>query len=302
MKSAVSHTSTLERRDTPSQSSEAWQKLMPFLFLLPALLALLLFRIVPAVYTVISSFQHNSEWVGFENYRFLFESETVIASLQTTLLFNLIINPLQIALALGLAILLAERVYAPGIWRMMVFLPAVVPLSVSAIVWGIAYRPDGILNAILQSVGIPAQPWLTSPDQALLSIIILASWAGVGYWMIFLIAGLKEIPISLREAAALDGAGYWQTLFFVILPMMRRSIAFVLVADTVANFLLFPPIQILTRGGPAGSTNLFIFEVYQNAFTFADYGLAYAEMVILIAVMLIIVIIQFGLLRTQEGV
>ncbi|MEO0564702.1 MAG: sugar ABC transporter permease, partial [Chloroflexota bacterium] len=93
----------------------------------------------------------------------------------------------------------------------------------------------------------------------------------------------------------------WQTLFYIILPMLRRSIAFVLVADTVANFLLFPPVQILTRGGPEGSTNLFMYEIYQNAFRFADYGLAYAEMVILIAIMLTIVIIQFNLLQSEEG-
>lgn len=282
-----------------SPKLERW---VPILFLLPALVALLLFRLLPAGYTLVQSFQHNGQWVGLENYIFLFTSNSVIDSLRVTLLFNVVINPLQVTLALAIAVLLSERLFAVGLWRLMVFMPIAVPLSVTAIVWGVAFRPDdGIINAILNALSLPSLRWLTSPEQALVSIMIMASWAGVGYWTVFLIAGLKDIPEDLKESAALDGAGYWQTFFNIVLPLMRRPIAFVLVADTVANFLLFAPVQILTSGGPSNSTNLFMFEIYQNAFTFADYGLAYAEMVILIIVMLLIVSIQFYLLQRLQA-
>lgn len=274
--------------------------LVALLFLAPALLALVLFRLLPAAHALTSSFQHNDRFVGFENYNFVLATPRIMDSILTTLLFNLFINPLQITIAFMLALLLAERIPGANLWRVMIFLPAAVPLAVTTIIWGIAFRPDdGLANAMLLSLGVPAQPFLTSPDQALIAIVILASWAGIGYWMVFLIAGLKEIPVSYREAAALDGAGYWRTLYFIILPMMRRTLAFVLVADTIANFLLFTPVQILTRGGPQNSTNLIMFEIYRNAYTFNDYGLAYSLMVILMLIMLVITIFQFRLLRTD---
>ena len=105
-------------------------------------------------------------------------------------------------------------------------------------------------------LGIPPQPFLTSPQQALLSIMILLSWIGVGYWMMFLIAGINDIPATYYEAAAIDGASAWRQLWSITLPLLRRPLAFVLVADTVSNFLVFAPVQILTKGGPNGSTNL----------------------------------------------
>jgi multiple sugar transport system permease protein len=269
-------------------------------FLAPALLALAAFRLLPAAHAILSSFQFDGAFAGLDNYSFLFSTPRIVNSIQTTLLFNLIINPLQIVIALALALLLVENVRWSSLWRIIIFAPATVPLSVTAIVWGIAFRPDdGIVNAILAAIGLPPQPFLTSPDQALFAIMILASWAGVGYWMVFLIAGLRDISPSYKEAAALDGAGYWRTLFYIILPMMRRPLAFVLVADTVANFLLFPPVQILTRGGPVNSTNVIMFEIYRNAFTFNDFGLAYALMVLLLILLVVIVSLQFRLLRSD---
>ncbi len=285
----------MSRRRIP----DAWVALA---FLAPALAALVAFRLLPAGYSFVESFRNGDAWVGLDNYRFMFETDAVVDSLVTTLVFNLWINPLQVAIALALALLLYERPYMAGTWRMLIFMPAAVPLAVSTIVWGVGFRPDdGIVNAVLAAIGIPAQPWLTSPDQALIAIMILASWAGVGYWMLFLVAGLQDVPKSYLEAARLDGAGFWTSFLHVQLPLLRRPLAFVLVADTVANFLLFPPIQILTRGGPQGSTNLLIYEIFRNAFTFADYGLAYAQMVLLIAVMIAIVAVQFRLLRSDAS-
>ncbi len=270
------------------------------LFLAPALVALLLFRIVPTGYAVMASLRLHGEFVGLDNYRFLLGSASFRRSLGTTLLFGLVINPVQIVLALALAVLFLQRLPGARLWRTLVFLPVAVPLLVSALVWGIAFRPDdGIINAVLSAVGVARQPFLTSPDQALISIMVLASWAGVGYWMVFLIAGLQDIPPDYADAAAVDGAGWWRTFRQITLPLLRRPLAFVLVADTVANFLLFAPVQVLTKGGPSEATNLIMFEVYRQAYTFGDLALASAEVVVVVVLMLLVVTVQFRLLRSD---
>jgi len=267
-------------------------------FIAPAFLALALFRLLPTWYAVIESLKFKGAFVGIDNYRFLWSSESFRNCLKTTLIFGAIVNPLQIFAALVLALLFVQRLPGIRIWRSLVFLPVAVPLLVSAVVWGIALRPDdGLINAFLNLFGLPSQPFLTSDTQALPSIMLLVSWVGVGYWMTFLIAGLQDIPPDYAEAAALDGANWWKTLLQITLPLLRRPLAFVLVADTVANFLLFAPVQVLTRGGPAESTNLIMFEIYRQAYTFGDIGLASSQVVVVILVLLAIVSVQFRLLR-----
>jgi multiple sugar transport system permease protein len=152
------------------------------------------------------------------------------------------------------------------------------------------------VNAVLTTIGLEPQRFFTSATQALPSIMIVVSWIGVGYWMVFLIAGLKDIPRTYLEAAAIDGAGPWNRFFYIVLPLMRRPLAFVLVANTVANFILFAPIQALTNGGPKQSTNLIMFDIFQNAFIVGDRSTASAEVVLLLIIMLAIVIVQFRLL------
>lgn len=267
-------------------------------FLAPALLALALFRLLPAAQAVRDSFQVRGEFAGLENYRFLWSSDSFRECLRTTLIFGAIVNPVQILLALALALIFVQRLPGVRLWRTLVFLPVAVPLLVSAVVWGIGFRPDdGPVNGLLAVFGLSDQPFLTSPDQALPAIMILASWVGVGYWMTFLVAGLHEIPPEYAEAAALDGAGWWRILAGITLPLLRRPLAFVLVADTVANFLLFAPVQVLTRGGPSEATNLIMFEIYRQAYTFGDTELAAAEVVVVVLVLLAIVTVQFRLLR-----
>ncbi len=268
------------------------------LFLLPAMLMLLLFRLVPTVYAILGSLSHDNNFVGLANYRFLFQSSSFWGALKVTVLFGVIVNPVQILLSLILAVLLTQKLPLVSLWRTLIFIPAAIPFISSAIVWSVAFRPDGILNAALAALHIGAQPFLTSPGQALYCIMVLASWIGVGYWMLFLIAGLQDIPTIYREAAAIDGAGKWRTFFQIILPLLRRPLSFVLVADTVANFLLFAPIQALTRGGPDDSTNLIMFDTFRQAYTFGDLGLAYSEACMITIVMLIIVIVQFKLLQS----
>jgi multiple sugar transport system permease protein len=275
-------------------------------FLAPAIVAAVLLRLWPtwrALWDGLHSTPLGVEpthWVGLAQFRSLFADPTFINSLKVTALFGIIVNPLQIAVALGIAVLFNERIRGVGLMRTIVFLPVAIPASVSAVVWSVALRPEGPLNGVLSWFGIGGLGWLTSPTQALPSIVLIVSWIGVGYWMMFLVAGLKEIDPALYEAATVDGAGRWARFRFVTIPQLRRQLAFVLVADTVSNLLVFAPVQILTQGGPNGRTNLIMNDVYERAYTSGDIGAAGAETVILALVTLLIVIVQFKLLAADK--
>ena len=266
-------------------------------FLAPALLAVGLLRLWPALLSVHESLlAPRATTYSFDNYLYIFADPVFQSSVWTTLLFSIVVNPLQIAISLGLAILLNNKLPGTGFWRTLILLPVAIPASVSAVVWAAALRPDGLANAMLGLFGLGPQPFLTSPQQALACIVLVTSWIGVGYWMTILLAGLQDIPKSLYEAARIDGMNRWQQFINVTLPQLRRPLTFVLVADTVSNFLVFAPVQILTRGGPQRSTNLIMHEIYTRAFATGDKASAYAATVVLILLMLSIVAIQFRLM------
>jgi len=272
------------------------------MFLAPSVFAVVLLRLWPAALSLRESLLvPGVEGYSFGNYVYLFNDPVFLDSILTTFLFLVIVNPLQVSCALALALLMNSAVPGISLWRTIVVLPIAIPPSVSAVVWGVGYRPDGPINAVLQALGIEAQRFLTSPDQALASIIVIVSWVGVGYWMTFLLAGLQDIPRALYEAAAIDGANRWQRFRYVTLPLLRRPLTFVLVANTVANFLVFAPIQILTSGGPEGSTNLIMNEIFARAYTAGDISSAHAATVVLVAIVLVIVVIQFRLMSKDAS-
>jgi multiple sugar transport system permease protein len=265
-------------------------------FMAPSLVVLALTRLAPMVDALATSL--GSAHVYGE----VLSSSTFLGSLRTTLLFNIVINPVQIALSLILALILAQRIPAAGLWRTAVLAPIAAPQVVSAIVWGVWLRPSGgLVNALLGMVGIGPQPFLTSQYQAIWCIGLIASWIGVGYWMIFLVAGIREVPDELLEAAAIDGAPWWRQQMSVVIPLIRRQLAFVLVADTVANFLLFVPVQVLTGGGPALSTNTVMYQIYNEAYTYANTRFAATETIVLLVIMSAVVSLQFALLSGRRG-
>lgn len=277
-------------------------------FLAPALIAIFGLRIAPTIGALLSSLQEGfpggireSTFSGFANYQDLFTNAAFLETIVRTIVFNLIINPLQIAIALVIAIVMTKRMPARGLWRTLVFIPATVPIVGSSIAWGVALRPRGPVNAIIEALGGEPQPFFTSPDQALASIILVASWIGIGYWMIFLIAGLEAVPAEYYEAARIDRAGPIRSFFSVTLPLLKRPLLFVLVANTVANFVLFVPIQLLTNGGPQSSTTLLMFDAYRTTYAYGSRNLGAAEVIILTLIMLFFVALQFRLLREDAS-
>jgi multiple sugar transport system permease protein len=158
----------------------------------------------------------------------------------------------------------------------------------------------GLINGMLNRLGLPEQPFLISPEQALLTIIMIISWKGVPYWALFFLAALQAIPVSALEAGVIDGASRPQLLTRIILPIMRPVIMFVLVADTIINFTLFVPIQLLTQGGPQLSTNLVMYETYRRGFIYGDLGSSAVMLTAMFVVILIVIGLQYWFLRPSR--
>lgn len=285
----------------------ARQQIIPYLFLLPALLLLVVFNLMPTIATlfesmfVISLRSGERVFAGFANYNRIFNDPIFWKSFQVTVVFSLLVNPIQIALALGLAVLINQRAPGIGIFRSIYLLPIAVSLNVTAIVWGLMLdQNSGMVNGILLQLGIPRQPFLHSVDQALWSIILIASWIGVPLWSLFILAGLQNIPPPVLEAAKIDGASAWQSFTKITMPLLRRVLAFVLVADTVANFLMFAPILLLTSGGPRLSTNLIMYETYRRGFLYGDLGASAAMLSVMLVIVFLIVGIELYALRGRD--
>ena len=257
------------------------QWMVPYLFLAPALIGTIAFKLYPIfigfweslIYTSFSGGAEKRIFVWFENYQYLFDDKIFWKSLEITAFLTIIINPLQIAMSLALALLLMRKSKFIRIIRSLYLLPIGIALPIATIIWGLMLDPNqGLINGLIGVFGIPPQPFLVSENQALWCIIAIATWKGVAFWMLFLLAGLEDIPKQYYEAAEIDGATPFQKFRYVTLPQLKRTILFVFVADTAANFVLMVPMIILTKGGPLQSTNVLIYEGYRSGFYYQDWG------------------------------
>lgn len=278
-----------------------------YLLLLPALICLAVFRLYPIAAAVFGSLVADSltepgsqVFVGLRNYFQLFADPIFWQSLWVTIKLNLVINPLQVILATLLAVMANQRFRGISFYRLLFFIPLGVSLPIASILWRIMLDPNsGLINSILNVFGIPSQPFLINENQALWSIIAVATWKGVSFWMIFIWAGLQNIPRELLEAATIDGADRFRRFLRITLPLLRRPLLFVLVTDTAVNFLLFVPMFLLTRGGPSYSTNVLMYEAYKSGFIYGDMGRALALVVILLLLVVATVMVQFRLFSRE---
>jgi multiple sugar transport system permease protein len=159
---------------------------------------------------------------------------------------------------------------------------------------------SGMLNGILALARIPPQPWLYSPNQALLSIMLVLTWIGVGFWTIFYLAGLKGIDPALYEAAIVDGANKWRVFTRITLPLLSHVTLFIVITDTILNFLVFAPVYVLTQGGPMESTNLLMYEVYRTIIGYGQIHRGAAAATISLLIIGIFVLIEFIIIRPKE--
>lgn len=273
--------------------------------ILPAIACIVLFRVVPILVSVGGSLFSESLagdriFVGLRNYVRLFENPDARNALGVTLLFNLIVNPLQIAISFGLALLVLEPFPGLRTFRTLYVLPYTVSLATASLVFVVLLDPTlGVVNLLLEAAGLPRGGFFRDPDMALGSLMLLASWKGCGYWMIFLLAGLLAVSRETLEAATVDGAGYLKRLVHVIVPQMSQTFLFVLVADTVTNVLFFSPVYIITQGGPNGRTDVLMHRAYQEAFGMLDHGAALSISTVLLLLVALLVAALFRLLRER---
>ena len=288
------------------------QWMVPYLFLAPALIGTIAFKLYPIfigfweslIYTSFSGGAEKRIFVWFENYQYLFDDKIFWKSLEMTAFLTIIINPLQIAMSLGLALLLMRKSKFIRIIRSLYLLPIGIALPIATIIWGLMLDPNqGLINGLIGVFGIPPQPFLVSENQALWCIIAIATWKAVAFWMLFLLAGLEDIPKQYYEAAEIDGATPFQKFRYVTIPQLKRTILFVFVADTAANFVLMVPMIILTKGGPLQSTNVLIYEGYRSGFYYQDWGRSLSIITILTVITLIVIGLQLLFLSEKnEGI
>jgi multiple sugar transport system permease protein len=282
----------------------AW---VPFAFLAPALAGLTLFRVVPIGTALVgglfgSSLMGETVFRGLGNYERLAADPDFWDSVRVTLTFNLVINPLQVAVSFLLAMLMAKPGRFVGPLRTAMLPPITVSIALTSVLWNILLDPGfGPVNGLLRSLGLPPQPFFRAEHQALASLIAVCTWRGAGYWMLFMLAGLGAIPPEVNEAASIDGASRWQRLRHITLPLMRRTLAFVLIADTAVNFLLFAPVYVITNGGPNGSTALLMFEAYQAAFALLDSGRSLAISSVILMIIAVVAVLEMRFFRAEEG-
>jgi multiple sugar transport system permease protein len=277
-----------------------------YLFLFPDFLGLLIFLIIPIAYAFLISLHDwnglsSMRWSGIENYLKLFADSQFWDSLKITAIYTLIYVPVLYTISLGLALLVNQRLPFMRFFRTIFFVPVVLSLVVSSLMWKYIFdERSGLLNFLIGLVGIPPQPWLGSVELALPSIIIVSVWIQMGYFMVIFIAGLQDIPREYYEAARIDGANRWQMFLRITLPLLKPTSLFVIVISLISSFQVFDQVWVMTKGGPARATQVTAVYIYQQAFQYLNLGYGSAVAFVLFIVILSFSLIQFRLLRTNQ--
>lgn len=268
-------------------------------FLAPWLIGFAVFTIFPLGATIYYSFTDYSlfgapNWVGLNNYAALTEDRTFLLALRNTVVFTVAAVPLSILLAMGLALLLNGSGRGRIVHRTIIFAPSVVPAAAVAAIWTWILSPQfGLLNSVLRMFGLPEPPWLSSPNWAIISVLIMTLWM-IGSDMLLYLAALQDVPTEQYEAATIDGANSWQRLLHITIPNLTPVIFFQLINSLIWSFQYFSIPYIVGdqgRGKPAGALTFYSIDLYQNAFSYLKMGYASAMASIMFVVVLILTIV-----------
>lgn len=268
---------------------------MGYLFLSPSLLVLGLFLFLPTLMSIYYAFTDYymltpdlTQFIGIDNFKRLFQDPLFLQSLRNIAQFVIFIMPIQLGLALGLALLVNNKRKSTIFFKIAYFAPVVMSLVVVSVLWLVLLNPSsGLINALLAKLGIPAQPFLTRPKQAMFVIIAVSAWQGAGYQMLIFLAGLQNIPSSLYEAADIDGASKIRQFFSITLPMLKPTSILILTTTLIDAFKLVIQPMVMTQGGPLNSTLTPVFYIYRTGFT--DRMVGYASAITVTFGILIIV-------------
>jgi len=276
-----------------------------YLMVLPYLLHIAVFLGYPLAFAFVLIFHRWNiytpmKWVGLGNIRLLLTDPLIWRALFNTLYFLLIHIPLQLAIALGLAQLLNQKIRGRTFFRASYFMPVVVSGVVVTILWQQMYASEtGLINLLLHRLGLPAIGWLTDRRYAMPAIAIMATWKNVGLYVVLFLVGLQAIPTDLYEAAELDGASAWHQFRLITLPMLNPTIMLVLLLSTIGGFSLFIEPYVMTGGGPANSTLSGILYLYKQAFFFSKMGYATTIGFFWAIIIFIVVLLQRRFVETE---
>ncbi|MBM7551580.1 carbohydrate ABC transporter permease [Thalassobacillus pellis] len=269
----------------------------------PTLIGLLVLYIWPSIQTFYFSLNTwkafgNYEWGGLSNYKRILEDPDLITALKNTLIFSVLSVPLSIAIAIFVALLLNQKIKGLSIYRTLYFLPVVTIPAAIAMVWKWLYTAEyGLINYVLGIFSIEGPNWLTNPDLALYSIIIVSVWMQIGYYMIFFLSGLQGIPNSLYEAASIDGAGAVRKFFTITLPLLTPTIFFVTIISLIEALQVFDLIfMMIEPTSPAyQDTRTLVVLFFEQAFKMNDKGFASAIAILIFLLIFVVTIIQVKL-------
>jgi multiple sugar transport system permease protein len=282
------------------------ETLAAWLFILPDFIGLLIFVAIPMVLALSLGFFSvdgfgGYKFVGLANYQRMLRDPLFMKSLGVTIVYVICLVPGLYVSGLGLALLVRQRIPLIGLWRSLFFMPYVVSLVVVALIWKVLLIDKlGFVNRMLELVGLQGRSWLGEPNLALGAVLVVTIWFLMGYYMIIFLSGLQDIPREYYEAAKIDGANSWAMFTSITLPLLRPTSFFVLLVSTVSavsGSQAFDLIYVMTNGGPANSTSLAVFYIYQQAFKFNNYGYAAAMASVVVVVLLFMTVVLFALTR-----
>ena len=274
-----------------------YKKYTPYLFLLPAAVVLLVFFFIPFFQTIYLSFLdystdiYSPTLVGLKNYTNLLHSALFYKVMFNTFVYLFVAVPI-LAVPLFLAILINQKLRGLTLYKILIYLPVIVSIVVAAIAFKWLYAQAGILNYFLQVLGLNAIGWLTDTRFALISVIIVTIWKGIGYYMMIYLASLMSVPKELYEACDIDGAGFFRKHLTVTIPHIMPTIALVTTISAISAMKVFAEIYVMTKGGPLNSSKTIVYYIYERAFENLDLGYASA-----LAVVLLIIVMAFSLIN-----
>lgn len=300
------------------RSRLAGSPLTPWIFAAPGLLLLLAFLILPFTLAFVFSFTDQrlvgnddmaTRFVGARNYLRLSDDESFWAALRNNVFFVVVVAPLQSALALGLAVLVNQKLAGSRLFRTVYFMPVATTMAVVAVIWSLLYSPDaGVINrlvGVLSFGAIGPQDWLRDPALVMPAVMLMSIWQGVGFQMLVFLAGLQSIPGDLYEAATLDGARPWQQFRHITLPLLKNTTIFVLVTTTIYAFQLFTQVQIIASSGasaPVDSFRTMVMLMVHEGFRNGKIGYASALSVVFFVIVLMVSLVQRLVLREERVV
>ncbi|MFC4075671.1 carbohydrate ABC transporter permease [Salinithrix halophila] len=274
---------------------------MGYLFTLPVIVSLTVFLIGPILYAFYLSFQQFtflnpdlSQFVGWDNYMRLLQDKRFHTALKNTSFYSLGVVPVQVSIALLLALIVNSRLRGKTFFRVAYFLPTVTSTVAVSVMFLFLFKRDGLVNAFLSLFGVEGRSWMLDIDFALPSIMLMAVWTTVGQFMVIYLAGLQDIPSDLYDAAEVDGAGPFRQFWHITLPLLKPTTFFIVVMSIIGTFQVFDQMYVISKGegGPLDSTLTVVLYLYNVAFKDFEMGYASAIAFFLFAVILVLTLIQ----------